>query len=517
MNAWAALAVVLATAIGMEAVATLVHRHLMHGPLWSWHRSHHEPRAPGDGPFERNDRFALVFAAAAMGAMAASAALEAPWLWWMGLGATLYGLVYTVVHDGWVHRRGPWPPRWRAPRRGYLARLVQAHRLHHAVSARDGAVSFGFLYAPAPARLAAQLRRRRAGSGAGEGEGEGEGGNGVGVEAGAASRVRQARIGLALAAAIVAAWAALLGHGLFRQPLDGPAGVAGAGLLMAALTWLEVGLFIVAHDAMHGSLAPGRPRTNRAVGRLALLLYAGFSYDRFLPAHHDHHRHPGSDRDPDFHRGRPGFWRWYADFLGRYMGWREVAGLLVVSALLATVATPLRAMLFWMVPALLASLQLFAFGTWLPHRPVAERSASSARRAEAGRLSAGLETASPAGLAGRRALAIGDADASNAAGAGAAIDVRRDAPFADHHHARSNDYGTLASLATCFHFGYHLEHHRHPGAPWWRLPAVRQAERAVERRGSSGAPPLRAAPSSPPRPPDPAGASVPDQGRVHSP
>ncbi|MFA9473554.1 MAG: fatty acid desaturase [Filomicrobium sp.] len=26
------------------------------------------------------------------------------------------------------------------------------------------------------------------------------------------------------------------------------------------------------------------------------------------------------------------------------------------------------------------------------------------------------------------------------------------------------------SLLTCFHFGYHHEHHLQPDVPWWRLP-----------------------------------------------
>ena len=75
------------------------------------------------------------------------------------LGMTLYGLVYAVVHDGLTHRRAPWP--WRGtPRRGYLARLVQAHRLHHAVETKHGTVSFGFLWAPRPEDLKAELKRR---------------------------------------------------------------------------------------------------------------------------------------------------------------------------------------------------------------------------------------------------------------------------------------------------------------------------------------------------------------------
>ena len=68
----------------------------------------------------------------------------------------VYGLLYFIVHDGLVHQR--WPFR-HVPRSGYLKRLVQAHRLHHAVEGRDGAVSFGFLYAPPVGRLREQLRR----------------------------------------------------------------------------------------------------------------------------------------------------------------------------------------------------------------------------------------------------------------------------------------------------------------------------------------------------------------------
>jgi beta-carotene ketolase (CrtW type) len=30
------------------------------------------------------------------------------------------------------------------------------------------------------------------------------------------------------------------------------------------------------------------------------------------------------------------------------------------------------------------------------------------------------------------------------------------------------------SLLTCFHFGYHHEHHDTPWVPWWKLPAQRR-------------------------------------------
>ena len=73
----------------------------------------------------------------------------------LACGVTAYGAAYFMMHDVLVHRRLT-PPF--TPRRGYLAHLVAAHHLHHAVHTREGAVSFGFLYAPPMARLRARLR-----------------------------------------------------------------------------------------------------------------------------------------------------------------------------------------------------------------------------------------------------------------------------------------------------------------------------------------------------------------------
>ena len=146
------LLIVAATVAATEALAASIHRHVMHGWGWGWHRSHHEP---GGGRFERNDLYALVFAGLGLLLFALPARL---WegFWWMGVGTLVYGLLYAAVHDGLVHRRLPLG--W-TPRRGYLKRLVQAHRLHHAVRSREGAVSFGFLYAPPVARLRRLLRK----------------------------------------------------------------------------------------------------------------------------------------------------------------------------------------------------------------------------------------------------------------------------------------------------------------------------------------------------------------------
>lgn len=137
----------------MEGVAWATHRYLMHGPMWIWHRSHHEPR---HGAFELNDMFAVVFAGLAIALFAIGAWAKIGALTAAAAGVTAYGALYALVHDGLVHRRFWLPVR---PRRGYLLRLVQAHHLHHLVHTRTGAVSFGFLWPMAPERLAESLKR----------------------------------------------------------------------------------------------------------------------------------------------------------------------------------------------------------------------------------------------------------------------------------------------------------------------------------------------------------------------
>ena len=126
---------------GMEVVAWLMHKHLMHGPLWFLHESHHRPR---QGWFELNDLFGIFFAIPSM-VLIYFGVRGHPALLWTGLGMTAYGAFYFGFHDVLVHHR----VRHRfIPSGGYLRRLVQAHLIHHKTLERNGAVSFGFLYAP---------------------------------------------------------------------------------------------------------------------------------------------------------------------------------------------------------------------------------------------------------------------------------------------------------------------------------------------------------------------------------
>jgi beta-carotene 3-hydroxylase len=147
------LAIVASTVAGMELVAWAVHKHVMHGWGWDWHRSHHAPRK---GFLEKNDLYALVFAGISLLFFTLLTEAWAPF-WWVGVGTVVYGLLYTLLHDGLVHRRIPF---LRTPRSGYLKRLVQAHRLHHVAGEREGAVSFGFLYAPPVRELRRTMRKR---------------------------------------------------------------------------------------------------------------------------------------------------------------------------------------------------------------------------------------------------------------------------------------------------------------------------------------------------------------------
>lgn len=247
------------------------------------------------------------------------------------------------------------------------------------------------------------------------------------------SRKAQAAIGLGLAAAIVTGWLGLHLHAMFVFDLTW--GSLPLALAMAALQcWLSVGLFIVSHDAMHGSLVPGGGRLNGAVGAVLLFLYAGFGWRRMRDAHFAHHKAPGSARDPDFDRANPSrFWRWYATFLKRYFGWSSILFIsFMVTFYWLVLAVPVtKLVLLYGLPAIASSLQLFYFGTFRPHRH------------------------------------------HGSAGAGG---------FADRHNARSENFGTLASLASCFHFGYHHEHHRAPEVPWWALPRVRLTEPGVSNR-----------------------------------
>lgn len=146
-----AVFIVVATVVAMEAFVTFVHRYVMHGIGWALHRSHH---AVHRGAFELNDIYSIGFSVVGV-ALFVQSVFVGGVLLWIAIGYTLYGFLYFLVHDGFVHRRLRLS--WR-PRAGYLHRLLAAHHLHHRSTDRLPAVSYGFLYAPPLDRLQRKIK-----------------------------------------------------------------------------------------------------------------------------------------------------------------------------------------------------------------------------------------------------------------------------------------------------------------------------------------------------------------------
>ena len=240
------------------------------------------------------------------------------------------------------------------------------------------------------------------------------------------------RHGVLLAALILLLWMGSLAILLLVNP-----GQLGLLLVVAAVllrTLLHTGLFIVAHDAMHGLLLARQPLWNDRLGALALLLYAGLPYGRCRHNHHLHHQRPASATDPDFHGDRRGgAIGWYVHFMAGYLSPPQMGALLGSWTLLALPVIGLRhgdwrtgvvqILLGCTLPLLLSSLQLFVVGTYLPHRN--QRGPEWA--------------AEPTSLA----------------------------------------WPAWLSLLACYHFGYHREHHQHPSLAWFQLPEAHRRTRTL--------------------------------------
>ena len=224
--------------------------------------------------------------------------------------------------------------------------------------------------------------------------------------------------GAIIALLIIALWMATIFismTGDFSQPNY----FVSVGLILWQ-TFLNTGLFITAHDGMHGIICSHHPKLNSAIARLSLLFYSvgGLSYDLLKKKHDLHHRFTGTNFDPDFHEHSPTFWRWYGQFMSKYISFYQLFNLcsfiLIIVYLLKINYCNL--LLFWALPLILSSLQLFFFGTFLPHR---------------------FHQGNCQSLSEIKSLYL----------------------------------PKLLSLITCYHFSYHQEHHQYPFIPWWLLPS----------------------------------------------
>jgi beta-carotene ketolase (CrtW type) len=177
---------------------------------------------------------------------------------------------------------------------------------------------------------------------------------------------------------------------------------------------LYTGLFITAHDAMHGLVSENK-RLNHAIGWFSALLFSYNFYWKLFPKHHEHHRFVATDNDPDYHPSE-NFFIWYWSFITTYVSIWQILLMAVTFNVLKLFIPQANLIVFWMLPAILSTLQLFYFGTYLPHK----------------------------------------GDHSNK------------------HHSGSQAKNHIWAFISCYFFGYHYEHHDSPGTPWWRLWKVKE-------------------------------------------
>lgn len=183
--------------------------------------------------------------------------------------------------------------------------------------------------------------------------------------------------------------------------------------------YLSTGLFITAHDAMHRSISPNKS-VNIFFGRISCFLFAGMSFKKLLKNHIEHHIHPGTEKDPDFASHSQNFFVWFATFMIRYTTVLQLIIMGIAYNLLKIRYNELSLWIFWVAPLLLGTLQLFYFGTYLPHR----------------------------------------------------------LPHHDEmkpHNARTLQRNHFWAMASCYFFGYHAEHHHSPSTPWWKLYSIKNS------------------------------------------
>ena len=145
----------------MEPVTYLTHRFVMHGLAERIHRSHH---VSSPARWEANDAFPVVFSAAAM---VATLAAYQGWTSRLVLaavaGVSVYGLVYALVHDVYIHRRlspsavASESVVRRRSGRGHplLERVADAHRIHHLYNGEP----YGMLLPVVPRQLRERATR----------------------------------------------------------------------------------------------------------------------------------------------------------------------------------------------------------------------------------------------------------------------------------------------------------------------------------------------------------------------
>lgn len=131
----------------MEAVAWLMHRYIMHGFLWYLHKDHHIPH---EHKLEKNDFFVLIFVIPSWLLMMFGVMAGCDYKLYMGIGITLYGVCYFLIHDGLIHGRIKFLSKTKNSK---LLALKYGHIAHHQHSTKpdykkENDVCYGMLWVP---------------------------------------------------------------------------------------------------------------------------------------------------------------------------------------------------------------------------------------------------------------------------------------------------------------------------------------------------------------------------------
>lgn len=215
--------------------------------------------------------------------------------------------------------------------------------------------------------------------------------------------------GIYIALLVIASWAAFISFAFSYH--TSPLNLWNIPIILI-LTHLYTGLFITAHDSMHGTVS-NSSWINDLIGTICVILYACFSYKKLKEKHHSHHKFVTSHKDPDYQNAN--FFIWFLKFMKNYMTiWQIILMAALYNFMHLFGGVPkINLILFWIIPPVLSSLQLFYFGTYLPHKNPEE--------------------------------------------------------IENNYKSRTQNLNFFLGFISCYFFGYHYEHHAKPYIPWWKL------------------------------------------------
>lgn len=137
------LIIIMVAFCSMEVVAWITHKFVMHGLLWRWHKDHHKKESSGF--FEHNDFFFLIFTLPGIAGLLFGIKSDFNVFFWIGLGITIYGFTYFLVHDVFIHQRFKF---FRNADNNYFKAIRRAHKMHHKHIDKEQGECFGMLWVP---------------------------------------------------------------------------------------------------------------------------------------------------------------------------------------------------------------------------------------------------------------------------------------------------------------------------------------------------------------------------------